>query len=162
MGWNESTIGKFFDRALVTPLLNFLKQGLSPQKLALSIALGLALGTFPMLGATTLLCTAAALMLRLNMPAIQLVNYFAYPLQLALFIPFIRLGEFLFNQQPIPLDLVQIFSMLQTDMLGAISSLWWTNMRAIVAWFLTVPIISAALYYILLPIFVRLAPQKAT
>ncbi len=162
MTWTESAIGKFFDRALVTPLLNFLKQGLSPQKLALSVALGLALGTFPMLGVTTLLCTAAALMFRLNMPSIQLVNYFAYPLQLALFIPFIRLGELLFNQQPIPLDLVQIFSMLQNDMLGAISSLWWTNMRAIVAWFLTVPIISAALYYILLPVFIRFAPQKTT
>jgi len=162
MVWKDSQIGKFLDRALLTPLLNFLKQGLSPEKLALSVALGLLLGTFPVLGSTTLLCTAAAILFRLNMPAIQLINYFTYPLQLLLFIPFIRAGEFLFNQAPIPLDLVQIFTMLQTDMIGAISSLWLTNVRAIVAWSLTAPLIAIALYYTLVPVFHRLAPEKSS
>lgn len=161
MGWKENQIGKFIDRALLTPLLNFLKQGLSPEKLALCVAFGLMLGTFPVLGSTTLLCTAAAILFRLNMPAIQLINYFTYPLQLLLFIPFIRFGEFLFNQPPIPLDLVQIFTMLQTDILGAIGSLWLTNVCAIAAWFLTAPLIAIALYYGLVPIFRRLAPEKS-
>lgn len=161
MSWNSFSIKNFFDRALVTPLINFLKQGLSPEKLALCVAFGLALGTFPMLGSTTLLCTAAALLLRLNMPAIQLINYFTYPLQLALFIPFIRMGEFLFQQPPVPLDLVQIFEMLRTDMLGSISSLWWTNMRAIVVWFILAPPLAALSYFLLLPVFTRLAPQRA-
>lgn len=161
MEWNKNGIRNFFDRALITPLINFLKQGLSPQKLAISVALGLVLGTFPMLGATTLLCTAAALMFRLNMPSIQLINYFAYPLQLALFIPFIRMGEVLFNEQPIPLDLVQIFAMLQDDMLGAIQSLWWTNMHAIVVWCIIAPPVAAIVYYSVHPVFVRLAPQKS-
>lgn len=161
MRLNNTAISKFFDRALVTPLINILKQGLSPQKLAMSVALGLALGTFPMLGATTLLCTAAAILFRLNMPSIQLINYFTYPLQLALFIPFIRIGEFLFNQPPIPLDLIQIFALLQTDLLGAIKSLWWTNMRAIVAWLIIVPPIAAIVYTLLLPAFARFVPQKS-
>lgn len=161
MDWNTTSVGRFFERSLVTPLLNFLKQGLSPDALALSVALGLTLGIFPMLGATTLLCTAAALLLRLNMPSIQLVNYFAYPLQLALFIPFIRLGELLFRQPPVPLDLVQIFAMLQSDMLGAIRSLWWTNMRAVVVWLLTAPPLGVIVYYSLRPVFRRLAPPTA-
>lgn len=156
-----SSISRFFDRTLVTPLINFLKQGLSPQKLALCVALGLVLGTFPVLGSTTLLCTAAALLLRLNMPAIQLINYFAYPLQLLLFLPFIRAGEIIFNQVPIPLDLEIIFSMLQSDIAGAIQSLWWTNMRAIVAWGITVPPAGFVLYHMLVPLFVRLSPPAA-
>jgi uncharacterized protein (DUF2062 family) len=151
-------VSKFFDRALVTPLINFLKQGLSPKKLALCVSLGIVLGTFPILGSTTLLCTAAALMLRLNMPAIQLINYFAYPLQLLLFIPFIRAGEIIFNQEPIPLDLSLIFSMLQTDAIGAIKALWMTNMRAIVVWGITVPPVGFVIYHILVPLFVRLTP----
>ncbi len=161
MAWKDNQISKFLDRALQTPLLNFLRQGLSPEKLALCVALGLLLGTFPVLGSTTLLCTAAAIIFRLNMPAIQLINYFTYPLQLLLFIPFIRAGEFLFNQPPIPLDLVQIFSMLQSDMLGAISSLWLTNVRAIAAWSLTTPLLSIALYYLLIPVFRRLVDEKS-
>jgi len=156
-----SAVSAFFDRTLVTPLINFLKQGLSPEKLALCVALGLVLGTFPMLGATTLLCTGAALLLRLNMPAIQLINYFAYPLQLGLFIPFIRAGEFLFGVEPIPLDLSIIFSMLQEDPLGAIGSLWWTNVRGMIAWAIMVPPLGFVLYHILVPVFTRLTPKSS-
>jgi uncharacterized protein (DUF2062 family) len=160
MALKDNQIGKFLQRALLTPLLDFLKQGLSPKKLALCVALGLLLGTFPVLGSTTLLCTAAAIAFRLNMPAIQLINYFTYPLQLLLFIPFIRGGEWLFNQPPMPLDLVKIFTMLQTDALGAIGSLWLTNVRAIVAWSLIAPLIAIALYYILVPVFRRMGSEK--
>jgi hypothetical protein len=160
MGWSENQIKKFLDRALLAPLLNFLSQGLSPEKLALCVALGLLLGIFPVLGTTTLLCAAVAILFRLNMPAIQLINYFSYPLQLLLFIPYIRAGEFLFNQPPIPLDLVKIFAMLQTDLLGTINSLWITNVRAIAAWSLTAPLIALALYYILVPVFRRFVHNR--
>lgn len=162
MELRDNQFVKFLDRALLTPLLNFLKQGLSPEKLALCVALGLLLGTFPVLGSTTLLCTAAAIAFRLNMPAIQLINYFTYPLQLLLFIPYIRAGEFLFSQPPISLDLVKIFTMLQTDLVGAINSLWMTNVRAIVAWSLSAPLIAIAIYYILVPIFRRFTPEKTS
>jgi hypothetical protein len=161
MAWKDNKIGKFLDRALLTPLLNFLKQGLSPEKLALCVSVGILLGTFPVLGTTTLLCTAAAILFRLNMPAIQLINYFTFPLQLLLFIPFIRAGEFLFSQPPISLDIVQIFVMLQTDLLGAISLLWLTAVHAIAAWFLTAPLITTVLYFILIPIFRQLVPEKS-
>jgi uncharacterized protein (DUF2062 family) len=148
---------EFLRKKLIAPLLAFLKQGLSPEKLALCVALGVTLGTFPMLGATTLLCTAAALTLRLNMPAIQLVNYFAYPLQLILFIPFIRAGEFLFQETPVPLDLSLIFTMLQTDMLGTIQSLWWTNFRGMIAWGIIAVPIGMIVYVILKRVFTRIA-----
>ncbi|MFA6468893.1 MAG: DUF2062 domain-containing protein [Bacteroidota bacterium] len=151
---------EFFDRALVIPLLSFLKQGLSPQKLALCVSLGVVLGTFPVLGSTTLLCAVAAMLFRLNMPAIQLINYFVYPLQLLLFIPFIRAGEILFDQPPMPLDLAIIFSMLQSDIVDAIRTLWWTNVRAIVAWGITVPVMGFVLYHVLVPLFVRLGPKS--
>jgi hypothetical protein len=55
----------------------------------------------------------AALLFGLNVPAIQLINYFASPLQLLFLIPFIRLGELLFNEAPLPLDVLQIITMLQ-------------------------------------------------
>jgi uncharacterized protein (DUF2062 family) len=61
----------FLHRRLIQPLIDLLRQGVTPEKLALSIVLGLILGVFPVLGSTTAL---AALVLRPNLPTIQIVN----------------------------------------------------------------------------------------
>jgi uncharacterized protein (DUF2062 family) len=73
-----------------------LRQGISPQRLALTLALGFAIGCFPMLGIPTVLCALLALTLKLNLPAIQAANYAVMPLQMALVVPFARLGGRLF------------------------------------------------------------------
>ncbi|HMD71185.1 MAG TPA: DUF2062 domain-containing protein [Bryobacteraceae bacterium] len=66
--------------------------GAAPETMALSVALALLLGVFPVYGCPTLLCAAAAVLLRLNLPAMQLVNLLTSPLQLALLAPFGWLG----------------------------------------------------------------------
>ena len=63
----------FSYRRLVRPILRLLRQGVTPEKIALSLALGAVLGVFPVLGSTTALCTLAAITLRLNLPAISCV-----------------------------------------------------------------------------------------
>jgi uncharacterized protein (DUF2062 family) len=68
-------------------------QCLSGDSLAIILAVGFVLGTFPMYGVPTVFCLLAAAALRLNAPALQLVNQLFSPLQLALLIPFARLGE---------------------------------------------------------------------
>ena len=75
----------------------WLRQGISPQRLALTLALGFAIGCIPVIGIPTALCLVVALSLRLNMPAIQAANYAAMPLQVALIFPFVRLGGWLFS-----------------------------------------------------------------
>lgn len=72
-----------------------LSQGISPQRLALTLALGFAVGCIPVVGVPTVLCATLALALRLNLPAIQAANYAAMPLQLILIVPFARLGQWL-------------------------------------------------------------------
>lgn len=47
-------------------------------------------------------------MFRLNQPAIQLVNWVVYPLQFALLIPLIRMGEWIFAARPAGISLAQI------------------------------------------------------
>ena len=80
----------------------WLRQGISPRRLALTLALGFAIGCIPVVGIPTALCAMLALTLRLNLPAIQVANYAAMPLQVALIVPFVRLGGrmFRFGQQP--------------------------------------------------------------
>lgn len=149
--------GSFY-RRLILPILNLLQQGITPEKVALSIAFGIALGVFPVIGATTLLCAAAAIVLRLNLPAIQLVNYFVYPLQIALLLPFIRFGEFLFRvRQPMPFSITQILEMIATSIPNAVATLWTATMHAIAAWLLVGPLAVLVFYAALAPVLRRLA-----
>ena len=74
----------------------WLLQGISPRKLALTLALGFAIGCIPVVGVPTLLCAALAVTLKLNLPAIQAANYLAMPLQVLLILPFMRLGGWMF------------------------------------------------------------------
>lgn len=80
----------------------WLRQGMSPRRLALTLAIGFAIGCFPLIGLPTALCALVALIFGLNQPAIQLANYAAMPLQMALVVPFVRLGGRLIAAVPAP------------------------------------------------------------
>lgn len=69
-----------------------LVQGVSPRRLAFTLSVGFVLGCIPVIGVPTGLCVLVALVLRLNQPAIQAANYAAMPFQVALIVPFARLG----------------------------------------------------------------------
>ena len=146
----------FFKRRLVEPLLAQLRQGVTPEKLAWSLALGLGLGTFPALGSTTLLCFCAAFLFRLNQPAIQLVNYLAYPLQLALLIPFLQAGQRLFNEPALPLTLERLQAELQAGALAVIGRYAGATARGVVVWALVVPPAVVVLRVLLRAVLVRL------
>jgi uncharacterized protein (DUF2062 family) len=145
----------FFYRKLVRPLLDLLRQGVTLEKIALSVALGAALGVSPALGWTTALCAIAALVLRLNLPAIQIVNYFMYPVQLALLLPFFRLGEKLFGAKHMPLSISQIFQLIHSGVWNAIRFLWTTTWHAIVVWAILAPVFVAIAYALLTPLLRR-------
>jgi uncharacterized protein (DUF2062 family) len=89
-------------RAIRQKAEKWLRQGISPQRLALTLALGFAIGCIPVIGIPTALCLLVALGLRLNVPAIQAANYAAMPLQIALIFPFVRLGGWLFASSSHP------------------------------------------------------------
>jgi uncharacterized protein (DUF2062 family) len=144
-------------KRIVAPILELLRQGVSPGKIALSLAFGLGLGVIPILGVSTLLCTVVALALRLNLPAIQLVNYLASPVQLALIIPFVRLGEYLLGSPPQPLTLEAGFALLGSGVLNAIVTLWDAIVHAALAWLLVGPVLIYVLYRIFKPLLTHAA-----
>lgn len=145
----------FFYRKLVKPVLELLRQGVTPEKLALSLALGATFGIFPALGWTTALCTILAIVLRLNLPAIQIVNYFMYPLQIALLLPFFRLGEKLFRAPHFPISVPQITAMAHESLWHTIHALWTTIWHAIVVWSLLAPFAIGLIYVVLVPLLRR-------
>ena len=119
---------------IVSPLSSLLKQGLSPTKLALVIALGVVLSIFPLLGTTTLICSLVAILFQLNIAAIQIANYAAFPLQIVLFIPFLKLGETLSGISLDPISKDQLISTFQEGFFQAISELTWYLLVACLGW----------------------------
>jgi uncharacterized protein (DUF2062 family) len=115
------------------------------------MACGIILGVFPVLGSTTILCGLAAIIFRLNLPAVQLVNYMVYPLQLVLFIPFFHLGNLLFQVEPLPLSAQELITLLRSDLWGTVRAFWSTTLHAIVAWLL----VSLPTFLLLHFVFVR-------
>jgi uncharacterized protein (DUF2062 family) len=153
-------MSRLIQRRFVEPLLSMLRLGITPEKIAASLALGLVLGVFPALGTTTILCTTAALLLRLNFPAIQMANFVAYPLQLIFFIPFIRLGERAFGVAPGSITLAEVAAMIRTDAWLAIHQLWTTTMHAIAVWAaISVPA-TVALYFLFLSLLRTLRSRR--
>lgn len=147
----------FLGKKILQPVLGFLKAGVSPGQLAVAFSLGMVVGIIPLLGSTTLICTILAFSLRLNMPVLQLANYCVFPLQLLLFIPFFQMGGYLFDSSQVPVSVTQISEMFQADFLGAIQQFWFANLQALLVWLLLAVPLYLLLYFILLPLFKRIA-----
>lgn len=154
-----------FHSKLVVPIIDLLRQGITPERIALSLAIGICVGVFPLLGTTTALCTLAAILFRLNLPAVQLVNYLVYPLQLALLIPFIRLGEIIFRAPHVSLSLTVIRESINRNPWQATRTLWTSGWHAMIAWCLVGPISICIMYAVLAPTLRRLTettPEMVT
>lgn len=95
---SDPKVRKFSFRGFVELVSQLLKQGISPEKIALSLALGACIGIFPIIGASTTLCILVSIALGLNPIAIQIANYAMYPLQILLIYPFMRFGGLVLGQ----------------------------------------------------------------
>jgi uncharacterized protein (DUF2062 family) len=149
---SESTavfLTKFWQNRVLSPVVQQLRQGISAEKIALTLALGFMLSVFPVLGATTLLCALAGILLRLNQPIIQLVNFLAYPIQLALLIPFYRAGECLLGRAPIPLNIPLLFERFSADAIQFLKDFGMIAAGGILVWLMVAPVLTGVGYGLL-------------
>ena len=117
---------------LAQAFARLLHQGVAPNKLAWSLALGAWLGTIPVLGVSTLLCAVVAPLLRLNMLVMQSANYAVYPVQLLAVIPLFHLGARLFGAEP--LDGAALSELLRDAGWDLMSRLGYAWVHALAAW----------------------------
>jgi uncharacterized protein (DUF2062 family) len=140
-------------RRLLAPVLVQLKQGLAPHEAALALSLGLWLGLLPLMGLTTLACLMAALGLRLNLVLMQAVNYLAYPLQLALLLPFYAAGARVFGGPALTLSLGQLLEQARQAPWALMQDLWWVGWHGVAVWaalgLVAVPLLYALAYLLL-------------
>lgn len=98
----------------------------------------------PLVWGTTILCAVAAYFFKLNQVVLQSVNYLLYPLQLALIIPYCRLGSRLFPWGP-PFP-AEILTYVLHGQGGMFKLFAWATLKAVAAWLLTAPPSALVLY----------------
>jgi uncharacterized protein (DUF2062 family) len=144
-------------RKIKTTINEYLKQGMTPEKLALSIVLGISFGLFPLVGITTFLCLAVSISLRLNLVFIQLVNYSVYPLQLILFLPWLKLGNVVFSFSAIEkVSPSLIKTLLNSNLQLILTEFGLLFLSAVLLWFIISVPFSLLLYTLLLKHFRKL------
>ncbi len=150
-------VRSFWRRRVLDVIVGQLKQGITPQKISLTIALGIALGIFPILGATTLLCLGFGLWLKLNQPIIQAVNYLVSALQLLMILVFVRIGEFVVRATPVSFSIPELFRKFHESPMEFLRVFGMTGVHGIIGWLLVAPELTLLLYIILLPLLKKLA-----
>jgi uncharacterized protein (DUF2062 family) len=147
-------------RRVALPIFALLRMGASPRKLAWSIAVGLLIGINPVLGSTTVVCLAAAFVLRLNVAASQLANHAVYPFELLFLIPFIRFGDLIFHTGPMPFSTRSLIHAARSSPIALTRQLWTWEWHALVLWFclavVLVPIIALSITPFLQRLLVRI------
>jgi len=150
---------KYLKYKLWIPILGFLKQGITPEKLSLTIAFGVVFGIFPIVGFTTIFCLLSAFIFRLNKAVILFINFSLYPLQILLIIPLISLGKMIFGYSFISFSISEIIIMFKEDWIFAIQHIWFQTLLGILAWAIVSIPLSFIIYYTFLPFFRKLIKE---
>ncbi len=142
---------EFLRCKVLRPLLRLLRGGVTPRRLAWSLALGMAVGINPSVGVTTLLVVLLAWMFGLNQVASQIGTHVVAPLHILLLIPFIQAGVYIFHTRRLPLTRRQL-EHLSHHPLRMFHAIWQWEWHALVIW-----AVLAAVLTPLLAIYLRRA-----
>jgi uncharacterized protein (DUF2062 family) len=151
----------FWQQRIVQPIVAQLKQGITPDRIALTLGVGLACGVFPFLGFTTALCFVAAAALRLNQPIIHVVNQLLWPVQLALIPVYVKLGAALYGATALPFDPQEITRVFLASQREFWSRFGLMGLHALTAWLLSLPLLVGGTWIATRPILRRVASASA-
>ena len=98
----------FFRRRILGPITTQLTQGITPDRIAFTLGLGVALSLFPFLGFTTILCFAVAAAFKLNQPIIQVLNQLMWPIWIPMVAVYIKVGAAIFGAAAMPFDPAEV------------------------------------------------------
>ncbi len=118
---------------VLRPILRALRGGVTPRRLAWSLALGMVVGINPSVGLTTLLVVLLAWVFGLSKLASLIGTHVVAPLHLLLFIPFIELGVHLFHTRKLPMDRKQL-EHLSHHPLRLFHAIWQWEWHALLVW----------------------------
>ena len=135
--------------------------GLTPEKLAFSVTLGIISGLFPVIGTTTLLSLLLTLLFRQNLLVVQSVQWILALFQILLIIPFMQLGAFILNQHGVHVSIDEIKHAFQPGFLEGIKSVGVFHLYGLLSWAIVSIPVGAVSYFTFLAIFKRKVPGES-
>lgn len=136
-------------KKITTVIIDQIKVGVTPEKLAQSVVTGIIIGIIPYLGTATLLAALVATKLKLNHVVTQTVNYLMYPVQIIMIPIYIKIVGLIFDvgDTPIRPDLIykqfmespSVF-MMKYGLIGFYASFVW-GFLSLIIYFVFYPMI---------------------
>lgn len=152
----------FWQRRVLGPIRAQLVQGVAPDQIAATLAVGTACSLFPVFGITSLVNLGVGLSLRMNQPILQGLNQLLGPLQLALILIYVRVGEFVWQSAERQLTLAEMLrEFRERSLWDFLQQFSWAGVHALTAWLLTSPFLIGIIYFTLRPVMRRSARRKA-
>jgi uncharacterized protein (DUF2062 family) len=136
----------FWRRRFLDPIAQQLTQGVTPRKIAVTIAAGSVIAVFPVLGTTTLLCLLAGIVFGLNQPIIQAVNALCTFAFLPLLLVFVRIGDRLVGKSSPTLNIPAMLSLATHHPVEFFRQFGVVGLHAILGWTLVAPFWIGAVY----------------
>lgn len=152
-----ATKENWWRRWLVAPVITQLTHGTSPDRIGWTIALGMVVGVFPIMGSTTLVCLLIGWLLRLNQPVLHVFRAVVYPLHLALILIFIRLGERLYGAPLISFSIPQLIGKFKDSPLQFARDFGMAAWHGVSAWLLIAPVAAVLIKMAAMPALRKLS-----
>ncbi len=150
----------FWRRRLVEPVRDQLTQGITPDRLAATFAVGTVCSLLPFLGLTSLLNLVVGMALRLNQPILQTLNQLLGPLQLALILVHVRVGEAIWGAEAAQFTVGEVVRVFREESLGEfLRQFGRAGGHALTAWLVAAPVLAVGVHFALRPIFRRAAAR---
>ncbi|GAB2801713.1 hypothetical protein GCM10027275_54800 [Rhabdobacter roseus] len=136
----------------------FLKQGTSIRQLAWSLTLSLLLGVFPLIGTANFIITLLAVRYKLNLPLMLAISYALYPVQILLWVPFLRVGEGVLGLPAFPITWEQLRASFDLGIGFALNHFGLAMLCATLGWLLLSGVVMMGFYHVFKFILQRLLP----
>jgi|GEM_PF-189619 uncharacterized protein (DUF2062 family) len=145
-------IAESFTQKVLIPFRLVPKDGLTAEKLALSITIGIISGIFPVIGMTTILSLFLTMLFRQNLLVVQSVQWILALFQVLLIIPFMQFGAYLLSQDA-HITIVQINHAFHNGMISGIKTVGIFHLYAILTWVILAIPAAAVSYFSFLAVF---------
>lgn len=148
----------FWQRRLITPITKQLTQGVTPQKISFTLAVGSVCSLFPFLGFTALLNLFVGIILKLNQPILQTLNQLMTPIHIPLILVYVKIGEWIWQAEESVFSISYILQQFaELSIMEFLQKFGWAGVHAFTAWGISAPLIFIAVYYPLRPLIKKLA-----
>ena len=154
-------VSDWLRRKVRDPLVAELRQGATPEAVSAAVVVSFAIAIVPFIGVTTLLCLLAGRLFRLNHVVMQIINHTAFPLQVLLIVPFVRLGETLSGARHFALTPEAIIGEFNRSVPDFLEKFWLAGLHGLIGWAVTVPLACWLLHFFLRATFRKVLPKPS-